>query len=236
MYNEEKVIGTYLENLSYFLKSSGEKYEVVILDDGSTDKSYDIVKNFTGLNVNLLKHDKNQGVGAAVRHLFAYVCEKANPDDIIFTMDSDNTHDPKYIDIMIKKIREGYDLVIASRYADEGGEVGFSAFRSLLSKGTRLTMQLFFPIKNVRDYSCGYRAYKADIIKKTIEKFGENTFTTNGFTCYVEFLIKANMTNGLKVAEVPLVLRYDLKKSASKLKVFKTIREYIMLIYKLKFR
>jgi len=133
-------------------------------------------------------------------------------------MDADNTHEPKYIIDMINKIQEGFDIVIASRFIRNKSQRGVSAYRSFVSLGANIFMKIFFPIKNVRDYSCGYRAYSAEIIKKSITVYGNSFIQLKGFgfTCTLEKLIKLNLL-GAKITEIPFILRYDKKQSISKM-------------------
>ena len=79
---------------------------------------------------------------------------------------------------MIKKVQEGYDVVIASRFEKGGGQKGVSTYRSFISRGANLFMKLFFPIKGINEYSCGYRAYSSKIIRLAINEF-VNSFMSN---------------------------------------------------------
>ena len=60
-------------------------------------------------------------------------------EDIIITMDGDNTHSPSYVIEMVTKIKEGYDVVIASRYQPGGKEIGLSFKRKFLSKTVKFS-------------------------------------------------------------------------------------------------
>jgi dolichol-phosphate mannosyltransferase len=79
-------------------------------------------------------------------------------------------------------------------------------------------MKVLFPIRGIREYSCGYRAYRAEIIQKAIQVYGNGFIQLKGlgFTCTLEKLIKLKII-GAEFAEVPFVLRYDKKMSESKM-------------------
>ena len=155
----------------------------------------------------------------------------SNDDDIIIRMDCDDTHEPIFIIDLIKKINEGYDVVIASRFQKGGGQQGVSAYRKFISYGANLFMKLFFPIKGVRDYSCGYRAYSAKIIKKAIKNYGNYFIQLKGlgFTCTLEKLIKLKLINA-RFSEIPFVLRYDKKQGDSKMITSLTTFGYFSLV------
>ncbi|MBE0698739.1 MAG: glycosyltransferase, partial [Anaerolineaceae bacterium] len=157
------------------------------------------------------------------------VAEETQDGDVLITMDADNTHNPCLIKLMDKKIRAGADLVIASRYEAGGEEVGLSRLRSFLSRGASGLLSIFFPIQGARDYTCGYRAYRGSILKRAFQVYGDSLVEERGFTCMAEILIKMHHINA-RVAEVPLVLRYDLKSGQSKMKVMRTILRYFVLI------
>ena len=95
--------------------------------------------------------------------------------------------------------------------------------------------KLFFPIKNIKDYTSGFRAFKLKIIKNAWKK-NKNFFSENGFTASADILLKLyKYRNNIIFDEVPINLRYDLKKGESKMKIFKTIYLSILLIIKRKF-
>ena len=64
----------------------------------------------------------------------------------------------EFIPHLIEKIRDGNDVVIASRFAPGGGQLGVSAYRAFISRAANLFMKVFFPIAGVREYSSGFRA------------------------------------------------------------------------------
>ena len=146
--------------------------------------------------------------------------------------DCDDTHDPRYIHLALKKLASDADLVILSRYQKGGGEKGLSWMKSILSRGAGLFLKLFFPISGVKEYSCGYRVFKASMLKKAFKVFGDHfvRLPHRGFVVTPEILIKFRML-GARIAEVPFVLRYDQKASPSKNKPLRTIGGYFALVW-----
>lgn len=231
-YNEERNIGTVLKKI-YESVGSTSYYSVVVVNDGSIDGTYRVATSFQKLMpLKIINHKVNRGLGKALKTGLEYVCRISRPEDIIITMDADNTHDPITINPkMVDKINQGFDIAIASRFQRGGEELGVSLLRKLLSRGVTVLLKMFFPIKGVRDYSSGYRAYKAEIIKKGFEKYGEALIESKGFACMAELLIKLRILTP-KIVEVPLILQYHLKDGSSKLNIHKTILGYLSVLFR----
>ena len=152
-------------------------------------------------------------------------------DDWIVILDCDDTHDPKYLPAAIEKARQGYDVVVLSRYEQGGGEEGLSLLKKILSRGAGSFLKFFFPIRGVRDYSCGYRVYRAAILKKAFQVFGRRFIELPhmGFVAMPEVLIKLRML-GCRMAESPFILNYGQKPGKSKNRPLRTIAGYFTLV------
>ena len=87
---------------------------------------------------------------------------------------------------------------------------------------------------NVKDYTSGYRAYRAGIIKKANNFYHKNFLQEKDFVIQLEILYKLSKFNP-RTTEVPLILRYDKKYGKSKLKIVKNIFKYFCFIFKVKF-
>ena len=170
-YNEEKNIKLLLNNISNFYKKKKILLHIVVVNDGSTDKTFKnvkkIKKNFF-YKLTLINHKRNMGLGKALKNGFAHALKISKSNDIIITMDSDNSHTPKNSFLIIKKINEGYDVVIASRYTELSKTYGLNYLRKILSFISSIIFKILFPIKNVNDYTCGFRGFKVNKIKKII--------------------------------------------------------------------
>jgi dolichol-phosphate mannosyltransferase len=125
----------------------------------------------------------------------------------------------------------GYDLVVASRFVPGGRQVGLRPSRRALSRCAGLIMRTLFPVGEVTDYSCGYRAYSAAILKRGLELHGPALVEEQGFSCFVDVLLKLRKMR-VRACEVPLVLRYDFKEGASKMRIGRTVRRYLRLMAK----
>jgi dolichol-phosphate mannosyltransferase len=227
-YNEGEALVTLLNELEEVL--TPHTFHLLVVDDGSTDGSPQRVQAMALPHVQLLAHPQNRGLGEAMRTgLSAAVQQAHRDDDIIIVMDSDCTHTPYLIERMITLIKEGNDVIIASRFRYGARVIGLSLHRVFLSHAASWVFRLFVPIVDVKDYTCGYRAYRTGLLKKAFEKYREDFIRETGFSCMVDILIKLARMDAI-ITEVPLILRYDRKESASKMKIFRTIRSTLKLL------
>jgi dolichol-phosphate mannosyltransferase len=89
--------------------------------------------------------------------------------------------------------------------------------------------QILFPIRGVRDYTCGYRAYRTETIRAAAAMYGDQLITETGFSCMADLLLKLRRLP-LEMSEIPLELRYDRRGGGSKMRVLRTIRQTLMLM------
>ena len=209
------------------------EYRIVIVDDGSTDRTLEIAEEARArLPIHLEIHETNLGLGATIRDGLLAACRLADPRDILITLDADNSHTPELVLRMVRQIREGHDVVIASRYQRGSHVKGVPFARRALSYWGGMLFKLVFPIKGVRDYTSGYRAYRAELIQSVVANSGDTFFDQDGFQAMVDILLKLRRIPGLIFGEVPMILRYDLKSGASKMDVGATIGNTLRLMIK----
>ena len=148
-----------------------DKINILLVNDGSIDETHkklSFLRKISKNKITYINHKKNQGLNIALLNGFNKIISIAKTNDIIFTLDSDNTHPVSLIPKMSNLIKfKRYDIVIASRFKSGGKVKGLSSFRTLLSIGAKLIFNLFININNVDDYTCNFRAYKYDILKKS---------------------------------------------------------------------
>lgn len=235
VYNESGSIEELLLRIKNIMEFRKLKYKVVLYDDGSSDNSISVINRLKDkMPIMVLEGKRNKGLGVAMAKLIKNSIDIGSEEDIAVVMDADNTHNPEYIFKMIEKIRDGFDIVIASRYQAESRIVGVNTLRQVLSKIASLMMKMVFPIKGARDYTCGYRAYNMQILKEADRAYGDKLIEETGFACMAELLIKLSRLNIL-VTEVPLILRYDHKIGQSKMQIGKTIMNTLKILVKLLF-
>lgn len=222
-FNEKDALPELLERIGEAFADSGLDYEVIIVDDGSDDETAQIASQMSfQMPIHLVRHDVNQGLGRTIRDGLREAADRAGERDIILTMDADNTHPPGLIHRMVQSVHEGCDCVIASRFQNGSRVVGVPIERHFLSWAARILFTALFPTRGVRDYTSGYRAYRASAVRDGFNHFGDDLIGETGFSCMAEVLLKLR-SRGCVFGEVPLRLRYDQKGGESKMKVFRTI-------------
>lgn len=222
-YNEQEALPELLERVGEAFADSRQPYEVVIVDDGSQDDTAKIISQMSlQMPLHLVQHAVNQGLGVTIRDALQEAVDRAGERDIIITMDADNTHPPGLIQRMVQSVHEGCDCVIASRFQNGARVVGVPIERHFLSIGARVLFTLLFPTRGVRDYTSGYRAYRASTIRDGFSHYGDDFVKETGFSCMADVLLKLRKM-GCVFGEVPLRLRYDQKGGVSKMHVLHTM-------------
>jgi dolichol-phosphate mannosyltransferase len=218
-YKEENSLPSLMPKLKTALEQLSEGYKVLVCNDGSRDRTQDMLEKYAeSMPIEIIHHKINRGLGETSRDLFERAAEICEDEDVIIRLDCDDTHEPEFIPTLIEKLRSGYDVVIASRFEPGGGQLGVNAYRAVISRLANYFMKVFFPIPGLKEYSCGFRAYRAKKIKQAIDFYGNNFIQLKGlgFTCTLEKLVKLKII-GATFGEVPFVLRYDQKRSSSKM-------------------
>ena len=231
-YNEENSIDKLFTSINNKMRDLNEDYRLVVVDDGSSDGTVGKIESYKNtIPLTLLCHERNMNVGEVFRTGFKHVLAKAKDNDIIVTKESDNTGDLSILPEMLNKIRSGYDVALASCYAKGGGIVGTTIDRIVLSSVANNILRTIFPIKGVRTYSSFYRAYNAQSIKKAYDVYKWRLIEENGFVSMVEMLVKISKL-GMKIVDVPMVLRCDSREGSSKMNKTKTMLAYFSFIIK----
>jgi len=216
-YNEQDSLPKLLPKIAGTLQ--GKPYRMVVVNDGSCDSTAAVLEGFKNtLPLDVVPHVINRGLGETERDGFEYAALQCDPADVIVRVEADDTHEPSYIFSMIEKLEQGYDVVNTSRFQPGGGQLGVDGYRAAISRMANLFMQFMFGIPGTRDYSCGFRAYRAQIIQDAISIFGNHFIQLRGlgFTSTLEMIVKLHLL-GARFAEVPFVLRYDQKQGNSKM-------------------
>jgi dolichol-phosphate mannosyltransferase len=232
-YNEQENIGALVRNIVGQLDKQGLEARIVVVDDGSTDGTAALLKGLKEelKKIDIVTHEKNMGVGKAFESGLGYAGKLCAENDNIITMESDFTNDPAILAPMIAALDAGNDVICSSRQIEGGAYVGFPLKRLIVSKFANMILTALVRIPGLRDYTIFYRGYKGGIIKRLLRERGEDFLVSKGFSGNFEILLRAKKYIN-RAAEVPLVYRYDLKKSKSKMKLFRNAAEYVKLLWK----
>jgi dolichol-phosphate mannosyltransferase len=233
-FNEERVIRPTLLALVEGMRGSGLEYRAVLVDDGSRDRTVEeaeraVAESGGTLSLTVLRHGDNRGLGAGLRTGIYWCLDHAAEDDVIVTLDADNTHPPALIPKLVGRLQDGFDLAIASRYR-AGAEVhGVPGYRRALSDVGRLVFQILYPIPGVRDYTCCFRAFRVPILRRARLAYGDELCTARGFEAVMDLLLRLGPL-GVRASEIGFVLDYGERVGQSKMKVLRTIGQTLQLL------
>lgn len=234
-YNEEEGLPRVLDEIHDALTKDKLPHLFLVVNDGSKDRTREIALEYAErMPVEVIDHETNLNVGAVFRDGLTRAAELAAPDDIILTTEGDNTCDPAIFTRMIRRIRKGSaDCVAATRYEQGGRIEGFPPMRRLYSWGINWMLRILYPIRGISDYSIFMRAYRADLIQRSIAYYGEDWIESAGFVANAEILIKARILRP-RCSSCPMYYRYGVKAGGSKLNVKKTIIGYFEFFQRLR--
>ena len=232
-FNEEKNLIKVFKKLNNL--NLVKKISVVLVDDCSTDNTKLLKYTKNEFKLTYKKHKKNKGLNFALETGFNFVNKRLKKEDLVITMDSDNTHPieiiPKMISLMKKKRS---DIIIASRFLKNSKVKGLGYLRKILSIFARITFTIFFPFKNLNEYTCNFRVYKSFLIKKLLKE--KNFFENEDFSIAAKILIYfIRLNKNLIISEYPLILNYHHKEGQSKMRITKNIFLTLKLIIIRKF-
>lgn len=189
-YNEEKHLGRVIEEIKRAMLSTKYKYRILVLDDGSKDRTVEIAKKAGAI---VFSNSRNKGLAETFREEMRQ-CIKLKADIIVHT-DADGQYVATGMPKLIKKVEEGYDLVLGSRFRGKiesmpflkrAGNIAFAIVLSQLT-GVKLT-----------DTTTGFRAFTREV--------AEEIEYINTFTYTQEQIIKA-VKQKFKIAEIPIIAR-----------------------------
>jgi dolichol-phosphate mannosyltransferase len=130
--------------------------------------------------------------------------------DVVFEMDADLSHDPRFIPDLLQELEDGCDMVIGSRHVPGGEIQGWSIYRHLVSSTGNAIAKTALGI-GVSDVTTGFRAFKAEALRK----IDFETINSEGYGFQIETLFRSDR-QGLKVGEAPIIFT-DRRAGASKL-------------------
>lgn len=202
-YNEKGNIERLIRILEgkIFPQIKNHSMDILVVDDKSPDGTALGVKKLMNKWKNIeLNMGEKQGLGAAYIRGMNYAITKMNAE-IMFEIDADLSHDPFKIPEFLKKIDEGYDMVIGTRYS-QGGSIpkNWRIERKIFSIVGNLTVRTILTRFSIHDWTGGFRCLRKEVFLK--EKAELTAF--RGYTFQVSFLHKA-ARDGFKIAEVPIL-------------------------------
>jgi len=189
-FNEHDNIAPLLERIS--AANPGKDYEVLFVDDDSRDGTAELIRQLSAKYPArvVVRRDK-KGLASAVVDGFGWA-----ESDIVLVMDADLQHPPEVVPSLVKAIKDGADIAVASRYVPGGGTAGWSRMRKIISGGAIMLAHVLLPqSRRVKDPMSGFFAFKKSVIAGV-------KLAPIGYKILLEMLIVGKSD---KVTEVPFM-------------------------------
>lgn len=203
-YNEELNIVPTLQDIAQYLKTKSYTYELIVVNDGSTDKTAQLASS-CGYLFNtfvLLKNLVNKGKGYSVKRGIL-----AAQGEYVLFMDADNSTRINQIDGLFSAILDGFDIAIASRRIPGATIEEYQPLHRVIMGNTYILLSRLILGTTVRDYNCGFKLYKKEAAKSLFEKLTRNDWSFDSELIFLA--VKLN----LKIKEIPIVWRDKQKTS-----------------------
>lgn len=194
-YNEETLLPAYLAKILIYLELQGLTYEVIVVDDGSTDGTSTAVERIRAKNprVQLVRLTRNHGKGYAVRSGMLMASGRLR----LFA-DADGATSIEELERLMKAIGRGADVAVASRALhDDSCSVQVRLFRKFIGTVFNLIVKIF-AIRGINDTQCGFKLFTAEVADKVFP-----IQSISGFAFDVEILYVCRK-RGYRIAEVPI--------------------------------
>jgi dolichyl-phosphate beta-glucosyltransferase len=194
-YNESARIRPTIEKLNSYLKDSFSNFEIIVVDDGSSDNTSSIVKNLSQKleNLRLVQYSANTGKGYAIKKGVL-----ASVGELLLTCDADQSAPIEELEKLLPFIRKGCDIAVGSRGLHESDiQVRQPWYRERMGKIFNIFVRTLV-FTGILDTQCGFKLFKGDVARKLFEKS-----RIKGFSFDVEILFLAKMAD-YKIKEVPI--------------------------------
>jgi dolichol-phosphate mannosyltransferase len=199
---------------------------ILIVDDASPDGTGKIADELSRRDprVHVMHRAGKLGLGSAYLQGFQWALDRRY--DVVFEMDTDLSHDPKYMPAFLRAIDDGADLVIGSRNVPGGEVEGWGWSRHFISKGGSFYSRTILGLA-VKDLTSGYKAFS----RKALESLDLHAVHSEGYSFQIELTYRL-IRKGLKVTEVPIVF-VDRRAGQSKMSS-KIFGEAVWMVWKLR--
>jgi len=217
--DEEGCIASTLEHLHLELQMNSVPHEIIVVDDGSTDKTIQILKDECQ-KISELKIVQNSGMhgfGRAIVHGLNNIS-----GDAVVIMMADESDDPRDVVRYWKKLNEGYDCVFGSRFANGGGVIDYPKLKLLLNRLANLFIKFLFR-HGLNDTTNAFKAYRKTVID------GIRPILSPHFNITVELPLKA-VVRGYSYTTIPITWR-NRRTGAAKLKIKEMGSRYLFICF-----
>jgi dolichol-phosphate mannosyltransferase len=194
-YNERDNLAPFLDGVFDILPDA----HVLVVDDASPDGTGALADRIAERDPRVKVHHRPGKLGLGSAYLEAFRIGIDEGYDLIFEMDTDLSHDPRYLPDFLKAFEDGADLVIGSRNVPGGGVDGWGPARHVISKGGSLYSRFMLGL-SVKDLTSGYKGFRREVLESIV--LGD--VRSEGYSFQVELTYRS-VLRGFEVAEVPIV-------------------------------
>ena len=190
------------ENLEVFVRdvfAVRPDVHILVVDDGSPDGTGELADELANNDERIFVMHRAEKLGLGTAYLAAFRWAIERDYDLVFEMDTDLSHDPKYLPEFFEAFAGGADVVVGSRNIRGGGVEGWGLGRHLLSKGGSLYSRTILGIK-VRDLTSGYKGFR----KEVLQAIKLDSVKSEGYSFQIELTYRA-LNAGFHIKEVPIV-------------------------------
>ncbi|MBU0957467.1 MAG: glycosyltransferase [Nanoarchaeota archaeon] len=219
MFNEQDIV----ENTKVVedeIKKTGLDYEIIIVDDCSTNDCYSKARSIPSKKVKVITYKPNNGKGYALMHGF-----KHSTGDYVMFIDSDLDLHPRTIHNFLEYLPK-YDIVIGSKRHPES-KVHYPIARKILSRATQLAVKTLFNL-NVKDTQVGLKLFKREVLEKVVPKILVKRWAFD-----LELLVVANKEK-YKIIERPIELNFKFSSTIKPQTIFYSFLDMLAIFYRLK--
>lgn len=210
MHNEEKNVSELVDEIMSAVKDESYQFEIILVNDGSTDSTWQIIREISGTNSCVKGIDLAGNYGQTIALRAGY---ENSIGDIIVMMDGDLQHDPRYIPQFLRYIEEGYDMVGGSKANRPGNMI-----KSLFANLAHLIISILSGVK-MKYFGATFRAYRSYLLKN-INMLGDTH----------RFLGAIIAKSGIRYKEIPIDIR-ERKMGKSKYRLKKIFLVILDLVF-----
>ena len=204
---------------------------VYLVDDGSKDNTSALAyqaADEAGIRLEVLRHEINQGPGKAFGTGFSHLSPLLETNDLVLTMEGDNTSELELAKPMLTRLNEGFEAIFASPHMYGGQILNTPTYRVFLSSVVNLILKELLGISGILTVTSFFRLYRATALKRLQAVYGPEIIQRHGFECMIEMTMK--MINlQMSISEVPMVLNGKARVGKSRMNIMHTVRGYLSL-------
>jgi len=193
--DEAKRLPSFLDNLIPYCQNSVKQYEIIVVDDGSSDNTAILARDFQAKfsRLKVIRLNKNRGKGYAVKTGLFEAC-----GDIVLFLDADGSTMPDEIENNLHFLKEGYDIVIGSREVkDDKHLVTAKYYRKMIGQVFNFFVHLLL-FKEIKDSQCGFKMFRKETIRPIFSQVNIQGFGFDLEVLYLAFKLD------YRIKEVPV--------------------------------